>query len=63
MKKKDKKFRKVGRSKLAIFFFYVQFVIVSPILFIAVSLYEFSNLILKGWCRYKDWYLAKTLHR
>lgn len=63
MKKKNKQFRKVGRSKLAVLFFYVQFVIVAPFLFVAVAMYEFTNFILKGWCRYKDWYLSKTLHR
>lgn len=60
---KKKQFRKVNRSKVAIFFYYLQLVIVAPVLFPLAMVGVVIDYILRCWSAYKDWYLSKTLHR
>jgi len=60
---KKKKFHKVSRSKLAIGFYYVQMAVVSPILIPLAIIGAIAGYIINFWGKYKDWYLAKTLHR
>lgn len=55
--------RKVNRSKIAKFFYYIQLLVLAPILFPIVSLGGLAEFILKGWCAYKEWYFSKTLCR
>lgn len=58
---KKKLFRKVSRSNIAIFFYYVQLAILAPLLFPMAGISVIADFILKRWSAYKDWYLSKTL--